>query len=279
MLDVNDHFSMHYEVEGRGIPLLLLHGFTGSVRTWDPFVVHWNSLYKIIRVDIVGHGKSQIRKEQTDVAKAYSMEAMSKALSDLLVHLGVERAAILGYSMGARLALYFSTAYPKKVLGLLLESGSPGLMTEGERVNRSKQDEEWANQIVSKGLPSFVNAWAQIPLFSTQKRLPKDAQARIRQERLDQTTFGLAGSLRGMGTGAQPSLWGAIETLDQPVMIIVGEWDDKFITIGKRMAAGFSNAVLYIAPEAGHAVHVEQIGFFVKIVKNGFYNLLLESNT
>jgi 2-succinyl-6-hydroxy-2,4-cyclohexadiene-1-carboxylate synthase len=113
-----------------------------------------------------------------------------------------------------------------------------------------------------------VDQWENLPLFASQKQLPASVQERIRSERLSQTVQGLSGSLRGMGTGHQPSLWGALPNLRLPVFLIVGEWDKKFVDLAERMDQELPNSRLFVVQHAGHAVHVEQFNFFVKIVKD-----------
>jgi 2-succinyl-6-hydroxy-2,4-cyclohexadiene-1-carboxylate synthase len=269
---VSKHLSLFYEVKGEGVPLVLLHGFTGTHQTWMPFEV-WGDHYQLILVDIVGHGESQVQNEETSIYP-FTMEAMAHVLSELLTHLNIQRAVVLGYSMGGRLALYFAVHYPERVFALILESASPGLSDANEQAARREKDERLADQIQSQGLLSFVDHWENIPLFASQKQLPTALREKTRGERLSQTTEGLSGSLRGMGTGHQPSLWGDLGHFNAPVYLIVGEWDEKFVSIAHRMEEKFPNCRLWVVPKAGHAVHVEQFDFFVRIVKNTIYPLL-----
>jgi 2-succinyl-6-hydroxy-2,4-cyclohexadiene-1-carboxylate synthase len=271
-LQVSPHLSLFYEVKGEGIPLVLLHGFTGTHHTWEPYEA-WGDHYQLIVVDIVGHGESQVLNKEAST-EPYTMEAMARALSKVLTHLNIQRAVFLGYSMGGRLALYFSIHFPERVHALILESSSPGLSDNKERATRRENDERLANRIQTEGLKSFVDRWENIPLFASQKQLPYAIRDNIRRERLSQTIEGLSGSLRGMGTGHQPSLWKHLSDFKAPVFLIVGEWDKKFVAIAHRMEEQFPNCRLWVVSKAGHAVHVEQFDFFVRIVKDTIYPLL-----
>ena len=75
--------------------------------------------------------------------------------------------------------------------------------------------------------------WENIPLFETQKRLAQNVQEAVRKERLANNSKGLANSLRGMGTGAQPSWWNELQNLKMPVLLMNGEYDEKFFCILK----------------------------------------------
>lgn len=272
----NDSFDLYYKVEGRGTPLLLLHGFTGSHRTWEPYLEEWKDRFQLILVDIVGHNKSQAHPNIEFSEEPYTMETMSRGLIQLLDQLGINRTAVLGYSMGGRLALYFAVHAPGRVLGLALESASPGLKTKEEREARRKSDRALADKLLSFGVQNFINEWESIPLFESQKNLPEAVKGNIRFERLNQTAQGLAGSLIGMGTGVQPSLWEQLDQLEFPVFLIVGQKDFKFQELNQEMATAIKNSYLHIAPDSGHAVHVEHFHFFAKIVKDDFHNQLLD---
>src|SRR5699024_2787906 len=127
---------------------------------------------------------------------------------------------------------------------LLLESTSPGLKTKEERAARQQQDTKLADKLMSKGVPAFVSYWEEIPLFDTQKALPKKTKEQIREERLSHTKEGLADSLKFMGTGKQPSWWGDLSELDVPVLLIVGEMDEKFIQLNRLMDETFPQSEL-----------------------------------
>lgn len=273
-LPINASFALHYEIEGEGIPLLLLHGFTGTLNTWQGFVGEWDTHFQLIMVDVVGHGKSLVNEDQAHSASFYTMEAMSEALIQLLDHLQLEKILVLGYSMGARLALYLATHYPERLSGLVLESGSPGLRTAEEQESRRRSDEALAERILKEGVVPFVDYWESISLFETQKQLPERIQRSIREERLRQTASGLSGSLRGMGTGVQPSLWERLEELNCPVWLIVGESDQKFVGIARDMYDQLPHVYLSVVSDAGHAVHVEQFDFFAKIIRDEVFPVI-----
>jgi len=256
--------GVHYHVEtaGEGAALLLLHGFTGSASTWRPFLPSWSRRFRVIAVDVLGHGQSDAPLNPT----RYSTECAVSDLAQLLDQLEVRQAHLLGYSMGGRLALSFAMVQPERVRSLILESSSPGLGTAEERAERVRSDEALAARIEREGIERFVDYWENIPLFHSMRRLPEDVRLAIRRQRLANSPRGLAGSLRGMGTGAQPSWWDRLLRLTMPVQLIVGELDGKFCAIGRRMSKLIPDCRLVEVENAGHAVHVERADFFDTIV-------------
>ncbi|WP_369802244.1 2-succinyl-6-hydroxy-2,4-cyclohexadiene-1-carboxylate synthase [Geobacillus icigianus] len=251
----------HVEQYGEGEPLLLLHGFTGSADTWRPLLSHWSS-WHCITVDLLGHG----RTEAPAAAMRYRIERAAADLAALLDQLGLEQVNVLGYSMGGRLALAFTIFYPHRVRRLILESSSPGLKTEAERRARREADEALARRIEQEGVRAFVDYWEQLPLFATQRRLPAPVRAALRRERLRHTAVGLANSLRGMGTGVQPSFWEQLGGVQQPVLLLCGEEDEKFCRLATQMQERLPNSERMSVSQTGHAIHVEQPEIFAKIV-------------
>jgi 2-succinyl-6-hydroxy-2,4-cyclohexadiene-1-carboxylate synthase len=244
----------YVEQAGEGPALLLLHGFTGAAATWAPHVAAWASQFHTIAVDLLGHGASDA---PPDPAR-YSMEHTVGDLAALLDALNVPRAFTLGYSMGGRVALHFAAAYPARVAGLVLESASPGLPSATERAARVAADEELAAFIEREGVPAFVARWEALPLWASQARLPEATRAAQRAGRLRNRAPGLAGSLRGLGTGAQAPLHSRLHEITAPTLLIAGALDPKFAAIAGDMAARLPDARAAIVPDAGHAVHLER---------------------
>lgn len=250
------------EVCGKGHPVVLLHGFTGSLDNWKTFVSMWKSRFTLILVDIIGHGKSEAPADY----KRYSMENVVADLACLLDALKVEKTHLVGYSMGGRLALSFAVTYPDRLKKIVLESTSPGLQTEKEREARRKNDEALANKLEKLGIEKFVDEWEDIPLFSSQKSLASERLLRLREQRLLNNPFGLANSLRGMGTGAQPSWWSELAKINHPTLLLCGELDKKFCEIAEKVCTLMPHSTIKKVKDAGHAIHVEKPKFFGKIV-------------
>ncbi len=247
---------------GGGEGILLLHGFTGGVSVWREHAPVLARHATVVAVDLIGHGRSDAPEDPA----RYGMEQCVADLLAVLDHLGLARVAVLGYSMGARVALHLAAAAPDRVSALILESGSPGLAAEEERRARRDSDEALAARIERDGVERFVDYWEALPLFATQRQAPPAVQIVQRQQRLSNSATGLANSLRGMGTGAQASLWDCLGELHTPTLLIVGALDDKFGAIGRAMAAALPRARLAIVPDAGHTVHLEQPAEFDLLV-------------
>jgi 2-succinyl-6-hydroxy-2,4-cyclohexadiene-1-carboxylate synthase len=253
--------ALNVERWGAGQPLLCLHGFTGAASTWEPFAGAWPGR-GIVAVDLIGHGASDA---PVDPAR-YSIECAVDDLTAVLDALGIERAAVLGYSMGGRVALHLALVAPGRVEALILESASPGIDDPGERAARVRSDEELAAFIEREGVEAFVDRWESVPLFATQRSLPHAVYARQRAQRLANHPRGLANSLRGMGAGAQEPLWSRLGEIRVPTLLIAGALDEKYRALAREMAELMPDAGAVIIPDAGHATHLEKPGEFARAV-------------
>jgi 2-succinyl-6-hydroxy-2,4-cyclohexadiene-1-carboxylate synthase len=202
-------------------------------------------------MDLPGHGRYA-----GDVAPwRFTLEAVEAEIARLARG---EPLDLAGYSMGGRLALAYAVRNPQLVRRLVLESASPGLEGADERAERRAADEALAREIERSGIDAFVDRWEAQELFASQRSLPAEVRAAQRAIRLLNHPASLAGSLRGLGTAALPSFWGALSGLRVPVLVLVGALDRKFARIGARMAELHLDARLVEVAGAGHTVHLER---------------------
>ena len=261
---VNDAW---FGIEQRGSKdapaLVLLHGFTGSAASWGKHLdVFAEAGLRVVALDMLGHGRSDVPEKPSRYRIHECCEDILAIMHILDIHEG--EATLLGYSMGGRIALY--TAFSGFFRSVILESASPGIADEDERYRRYRSDNALADFIEREGLATFVEVWERIPLFESQKQLSPEARAALHEQRMKNSELGLANSLRGIGTGEQPSLHARLPELTLPVLLIAGQLDGKFSSIAKEMAAALPHAQLAIVPDAGHTVHLEQPAQFDTLV-------------
>lgn len=259
-----DGLKYHIVEKGSGQSLLLLHGFTGSSENWRDLIAFLGNRFRIIAVDLPGHG---LTDSPEDISR-YRIDSVAHDVVRILQHLDASPAHWLGYSMGGRLALYSAIHYPESVRTLTLASATAGIENQSERDARRRQDNSLADFIEREGIAAFVDYWQRLPLFDSQGSLAENVRESLREQRMQNSTQGLANSLRGMGTGEQPSVWDTLAQLKAATCLIAGQLDEKFVAINKRMANAIPNCELSIIPGAGHAVQLEQPSTFAGVVSN-----------
>ena len=244
---------MSYTVSGdpHHPAILFLHGFIGSGADWADAISALDERFYCVAPDLPGHGASLGLPPE-----AYTMEGATRALLALLDGLGAGRPAIAGYSMGGRLALYLALRYQERCSALFLESASPGIEDATQREARRRSDEEKAARLEAGDLAGFLHDWYRQPLFASLARHEGLVQETI-EARMRNDPGELAKSLRGMGTGSQPSLWGELAELGAPALAVAGELDEKYAGISTRMASLNQRIQAATVPGVGHNVRLE----------------------
>ena len=233
-----------------GQTTVVLHGFTGSAAAMSTLGSRLPD--PVLALDLPGHGAGPISGYPAD----YTMSAAVAGVVAATAHL--ESLALVGYSMGGRVALHLALAHSDRVAALALIGARAGIDDPAERAKRIAADEALADQIESKGVEWFADYWADQPLFATQRhRLSVERQAELRAQRLAGDPRGLALSLRGMGAGAVEPVGCRLGELPMPCTLIAGAEDAKFAAIAHEMAATIPQATVCVIPEAGHAAHLE----------------------
>lgn len=248
----------HYGVSviGTGKPLVCFHGFSESGSTWDGIEV---SGYRLIRIDSMGHGRSARPME----VEPYTLPQMLSDLHKVIYAVAGERYALMGYSMGARMALLYALEYAEEVTHLVLESGSVGIEEEGERQDRYVADRALAERIRAHDITWFSETWAKLDIFKTQQSLPPKVQQQIQGRRLLNSPHALAFTLEGSGQGTMPYVGHRLSELTMPVCYISGELDAKYTAVGAR----YFGDVHHVVPQVGHNVHVEAPTAYQQILK------------
>ena len=255
--------NFHVEIAGQGPPLLLLHGFTGSVRTWDHLLTDFTNSWRVIAVDLIGHGLSASPPD----ARRYTLDWATRDLTRLLDELELDAVTVLGYSMGGRVALRLALTIPERLGALILESASPGIADSVERHRRVAADNALAERIESDGIAAFVAEWERQPLLKLAPHVTEDVRQRQHDLRVKNSPVGLANSLRGMGAGQQVPLWDQLGVLrDVPVQLIAGGLDARYTAIGERMHALLPSSELHVVSQAGHTAHLDQPTAFARLV-------------
>lgn len=243
-------------------PIIFLHGFTGSSQEWKFLFHKLNGNYLPVAIDLIGHGTT----ESPDDAELYSAHSISLQLNQIITKLGFEKVILCGYSMGGRAALSYYSRFPERVAGLILESSTPGIQELQLKEERIKSDNLLALKIEQEGVENFCKYWLNLPLFETLKTLPDEENKTILNKKINNNSVGLINSLKSFGTGIMPHLWNKIEEINFPVMLVTGEYDNKFSAINERVNQKIENSNHQVVCGCGHNVHLEKPEEFCNLV-------------
>jgi 2-succinyl-6-hydroxy-2,4-cyclohexadiene-1-carboxylate synthase len=231
--------------------LLLLHGFTGSPRSFRR-VLEAHPFEGALTPPLCGHDATP-----ADPA-LQSFDDEVDRLAALVRGASAERVHVAGYSLGARVALGLLVRHPALFSAATLIGVHPGLERESERAERVAGDEAWCRLLESEGLPHFVRAWQNQPIFSTQTRLPAELLAEQESERHRHDPRGLLHALRCLGLGKMPNFRPALPGLDVPVKLLVGALDLKFVALAHQMCDRLPRGEVMEVARAGHNLLLER---------------------
>lgn len=254
-MSASPEFWQIAERPGSTCPVLLLHGFLGDAAEWDQIVALFPELHAL-RLTLPGHG---------DVAcpDGNVVDQLCDALASELAARSTIPCAILGYSLGGRIALQLALRYPELVSLLIVEAANPGIEDPVERQERERADDTMAARLEQDGLAEFLQAWYRQPLFAS-LALRRDQLVRRRARGNSRE---LAAALRAFSVGRQQSLWPRLQDLRCPSFWLAGALDPKYCRVMKRAAAHAPHGQYAIVPAAGHNVHLEQPRRYVQYLR------------
>jgi len=230
--------------------LVLAHGFTQTGRLWGEFGSLLGVGRSLLGVDLPGHGGSAAVVADVPGSADLLVEAVPTA----------EPFDLLGYSLGARVALHAALAHPERIRRLVLIGATAGIEDPEAREARVARDEALAMELESSGdLEGFLRRWLAAPMFAAIAR-PDLA------ERLRNTPAGLASSLRSAGTATSEPVWDRLEQMSIPMLALAGATDARFSAAALRITASVPNGVCSLVSGAGHAAHLAQSELSAAIV-------------
>lgn len=240
---------------------LFLHGFTGcpeNAGALGPDTMIGGTLAPALS----GHGSPPSALEPSFAGE---VQRLGRWLDERIS----EPVQLVGYSLGARLGLGLLLDGPWRFSSALLIGVNPGLQSDSDRQIRRDADARFIDLLLHQGVAAFVERWEALPMFSTQSELPREILDAQRRCRLSHSASGLAHALRTLGLAEMPDFWSTLGALDLPILLVVGERDEKFRRIAESMLNSMPRARLEIARGAGHNVLLECPSLVQRLVREG----------
>lgn len=286
-------------------PLFLLHGFTGAPRSYRR-LLSWLEPSQWVGIPVLpGHSGRTVQGAVAEVLAALgdpvpavegcaerpaagavgggqqsserewpdSFEAGVERLAEWARSRGMGAGVVVGYSLGARLALGLVARHPELFRAAVLVGVHPGV-EDGEREARHLADEERRHALLTQPLAAFVQAWEAMPLFESQQYLVGEEElAEQRAVRLSHSRAGLAASLSCCGLAQMPNFRPQLPKLGLGVDLVVGERDVKFRQLAVEMHNSLPHARLFVEPGCGHNVVLERPRAVARIITQRLQSL------
>lgn len=228
---------------GEGNSIVLLHGFLENKKMWTEYVELFSKKYRVITIDLLGHGESD------SLGYVHEMEENANAVNEVLENLKIEKAIILGHSMGGYVALAFAELYPQKIQKLVLLNSTSKEDSAEKKLNRTR-----AIKAVKQNYVNFVSL-AIANLFSENNRLRLENEIeKVREQALKTPLQGIIASLEGMKIRKDRE-W-LLQENRFPVLLILGK-KDPVLNYEDSLSQIEDTTVELISFEDGHMSHIE----------------------
>ena len=248
-----DGVRLHYEEAGSGTPILFIHEFAGDHRSWEPQMRFFSRYFRCITYAARGFPPSEVPEDGEHYSQAHARDDAIAVLD----HLKIDRAHVVGLSMGGFAALHVGIAYPRRCRSLVI--GGCGYGAEPDKKDKFRAECEAA-------ATSFLNNWkdaaAKYALGPTRVQFQnKDPRgwAEFAQQLAEHSPRGQALTMRGVQM-RRPSLYELVEDMkkiDVPTLIITGDEDDPCLEPALLMKRAIPTAGLVVLPYAGHTINIE----------------------
>lgn len=226
-----------YTVKGKGIPVVLLHGFPMDHTVWNDLADHLQNFCQVYTPDLPGFGKSPMLKE------GFSLETVADALLVWMDELALKNVVIIGHSLGGYVALAMVEKAPEHFSGLGLFHSTSYPDSDEKKESRTKTIEF----IHRNGVLAFTSNFIQ-PLFA---KPDHPAIERVRQLAMKSTTAAVVGYLQAMRD--RPARELVLKRFSNPIFLLGGELDKGIPASSLENQAGYClNPHLFIIPEIAH---------------------------
>lgn len=251
----DDSVRLYLEETGSGVPIVFVHEFAGDHRSWQPQVRFLSRWFRCITFNARGYPPSDVPEDPT----RYSQARARDDIRDVLAHCGIERAHIVGLSMGGFATLHFGMAYPSRARSLLIAScgygAEPARQTEFQA-----EMEATAGRIERESMAEFAKSYALGPARVQLQNKDPRGWREFTTQLAGHSTRGSALTMRGVQK-QRPSLWSlrdAMRNMSVPTLIVAGDEDDPCLEPGLMMKRTIATAGLTVIPRSGHAVNLEE---------------------
>ncbi|MCT8970939.1 alpha/beta fold hydrolase [Microbaculum marinisediminis] len=258
-----DGVTLHVEDTGQGDPIVFVHEFAGDHRSWAPQVRYFSRRYRCIAYSARGYLPSDVPED----VSAYSQRRVVDDIRDVLDGLRIDKAHVVGLSMGGIATLHFGLTYPARALSLVAAGAGAG--SEPDYHARFKREALLtADLIEEKGMQAFAAVYGAAATRQTLADKDPRGFEEFSRQLAEHSAKGSANTMRGY-QATRPSLYDfetQFAALDVPTLLVVGDEDDHCVKPSLFLKRIMPTAGLAVLPKTGHAVNLEEQAWFNAIV-------------
>ena len=271
----SDGAKLYYEETGTGIPIIFVHEFAGDYRSWEPQVRWFSRRYRCVTFNARGYPPSDVPSDQS----LYSQYIATDDIAAVMDACGIDKAHVVGISMGGFAALHFGIRHPDRGLSLTVAACGYGAAYE-DRDQYAEDSETLAREYEKVGSVKMAEMYADGAFRQQFKAKDMRGWEEFRTQLGEHSAEGAALTMRGVQK-IRPSLYDLEDDLKKmktPTLIVSGDEDDWCLEPGLYLKRAIPASGLYVVPKTGHTINLEEpalfnqaLGSFFDSVEAGFW--------
>ena len=259
-----DKIRLFYEETGTGRPMIFVHEFAGDFRSWEPQVRHFGRRYRCVAFNARGYPPSDVPESPA----AYSQSLAADDIKAVLDRLGIDKAHIVGLSMGGFAVLHFGFRHPHRALSLCIAGCGYGAEpTQRERFRA--EAEATAGFINKENMPAFAQKYAYGPTRVQFENKDPRGFEEFKRMLAAHSALGSANTQLGVQR-ERPSLFDLVEEMKRlsvPTLVLSGDEDWPCLLPGILMKQSIPSAALSVMANCGHTINLEAPDEFNRILR------------
>ncbi len=259
----DDRVKLWYEETGTGQPIVFVHEFAADHRSWEPQMRHFGQRYRCITYGARGYPPSDVPESPA----SYSQNRATDDIAAVMDHLGIDKAHVVGLSMGGFATLHFGFRHPQRALSLTVAGCGYGAEKDQQERFRSEV-ETVARSLKEEGMAKFAEKYAYGPTRVQFENKDPRGFAQFKKELAEHSALGSANTQIGV-QGQRPSLYDLLDkmrALTVPTLILTGDEDWPCLAPSILMKREIPSAALAVMPNCGHTINIEDPDQFNRIV-------------
>ncbi len=258
----DDGVRLYYEEAGTGIPVIFVHEYAGDFRSWEPQLRHFARRYRAIAYNARGYPPSDVPADVT----AYSQARAADDIAAVLDHLKIDRAHVVGLSMGGFATLHFGFRHPARARSLTVAGCGYGA-EKGQREKFRAEAEAIAAFIDQNSMVTFAAKYAYGPTRVQFENKDPRGFAEFKRQLSEHSGPGARNTQLGVQR-ERPSLYDLIEDMKRltlPTLVVTGDEDWPCLQPGLLMKQTIPSSALVVMPNCGHTINIEDPDEFNRI--------------
>ncbi|MFM9887838.1 MAG: alpha/beta fold hydrolase [Burkholderiales bacterium] len=251
----DDGVKLYYEEAGTGNAMIFVHEFAGDHRSWEPQMRYFSRYFRCISYGARGFPPSDIPE---DPAK-YSQARARDDIRDMLNFLKIDKAHVVGLSMGGFATLHFGISYSNRAHSLMI--GGCGYGAEPKEKAKFQAETELAAAMFERETMAVAyKKYASGPTRVQYENKDPRGWQEFATQLSEHSTKGSVLTMRGV-QAKRPSLWELVDGMKKitaPALVITGDEDDPCLEPALLMKRNIPTAALVVLPRAGHTINIEE---------------------